>query len=148
MSQPELSEERIAGILANRYSWPGADREDVEQEARYAIERCRPKWRPGGKTWPAFAWLCAESHLIELCRRECFRRPLFSELVDRHPSYEDVVERVEARQRLRLILEFPLPPKQRAALNGAFVGKVIGAEARTEHMNRWYAKRKLLTALA
>ena len=97
--------------LSYRYSWPGADRDDVEQEARFAIERCRPKWRAGaGRSWPSFARMCAEAHLKEIRRRESYRRPQFSEPVTEQASSDDVVERVEARRRLRVILEFPLGP--------------------------------------
>jgi hypothetical protein len=93
-----------------------------------------------------FAWLCVERHLIALTRQECFRRPKYVRLVDRFAHFEDVVERVDARQRLRLILELPLPPRERRALNGAFVGE--DSVSRKVHMARYRAKRKLLTAAA
>lgn len=143
-----MTDEKIVVVLASRFSWPGADREDVEQEAWFALERCRPKWNPALKDWPGFAWMCVKNHLTELTRRECYRRPQCVVLSPALPYFEDVVERVDARRRLRLILELPLPPRERAALNGAFVGKAIGREARTEHMARYRAKRKLLTAAA
>lgn len=140
-----MSEEDVVRELSWRYYWPGADREDVAQEARFAIERCRPKWRPGGMSWRRYAWMCAESHLRELARRESLRRPQFAELVD-SPAPDDLVERVEARRRLRVILEFPLGPRERRAIDRAVAGVVVRRCERTEQMARYRARRKLLTA--
>lgn len=141
-----MTEEKIVYVLASRFSWPGADRDDVEQEARFALERCRPKWRPGGKAWLNFAWLCVTSHLIEVQRRESYRRPQLVSLEDRHPTSEDVVDRVDARQRLRLILEFPLNEKQRHAVDRALVGMTCPRDERCLDTALQRGKTKILAA--
>jgi RNA polymerase sigma factor (sigma-70 family) len=142
-----VTETDVVETLARRYWWPGADVDDVRQEAWFALERCRPKWRAGaGRTFLTWAWLCVENHLRDLTLRECSRRPRFAELHDAHPSFEDVVERVENRRLLRLCLELPLGPKERRALNGVLVGEELGVADRTGHMARYRARRKLLAA--
>jgi RNA polymerase sigma factor (sigma-70 family) len=133
--------------LARRYWWPGGELDDVRQEAWYALERCRSKWKPDcGRKFTTWAWLCVENHLRDLTLRECSRRPRFAELHDVHASSEDLVERVEARRLLRLCLEHPLGEKERRAINGVIVGEKLGATGRTEHMARYRARKKLLAA--
>lgn len=136
--------------LSRRFWWPGADLEDVEQEAWFALERCRGAYVAGaGRTWRSFAWLCVERHLRELRRRECYRRPQFAELHDVHTAADDVPSRADARARLRTILEHPLPAKERRALDGLLVGEQLdGHRDNTRHQARYRAKKKLLTALA
>ena len=113
-----MTEDELVGILASRYSWPGADREDVIQEAWFALERCRPKWRPGGKAWPYFAWMCAERHLLEVQRRECYRRPRLYSLEDRHSTVRMWSSASSSGSSCGSALELELPPRSARASTG------------------------------
>ena len=142
-----MTETDIVRTLAVRFYWPGADPEDVEQEAWFALERCRPKWKPeGGRTFLSWAWVCIESHLRELRRRERYRRPQFAELQDVHPASGDLVDRIEARRLLRLCLEYPLAPKERRAVNGAIVGERHSRDGSGMDTARWRGRKKLRAA--
>jgi len=142
-----MTEADVVRALTVRFHWPGAEPEDVEQEAWFALERCRPKWNPdAGRSFLSWAWMCIESHLREVRRRERYRRPQFAELHDVHPSHGDIVDRVEARRLLRLCLEFPLGPKERRAINGALVGERHNRDGSGLDTARWRGKQKLLAA--
>ena len=99
-SEP-MTEDRLVRILASSYFWPGAEWEDVAQEARFALERARSSFDPTRGEWLRFAWFRVKDHLIEQVRRETKRRPQFAYLSEQHPSFENVHDLVEARERLR-----------------------------------------------
>lgn len=57
--------ERIARQVAGGFFIPGADDDDVVQEARIGVWRSMRDWRPGaGSEWPSFARFCANRQLI------------------------------------------------------------------------------------
>lgn len=143
-----MTETDVVRTLASRFSWPGADFEDVLQEAWFALERCRARYEASrGKSWLSFAWMCVSSHLIEIQRRECYRRPRFVELSDRHSGSRDVVDVVEARSRLRTVLELPLGDREREAVNRQLVGLPCPRDGRWLDTAWQRAKPKLLAAV-
>lgn len=57
--------ERIARSAAGNIYYPGADHDDVVQEARIGVWKSLRDWRPGmGSTWASFAALCAQRQVI------------------------------------------------------------------------------------
>jgi DNA-directed RNA polymerase specialized sigma24 family protein len=121
-----MTEDRLISIPAGSYFWPGAEYEDVTQEARYALERARRVWNPDkGCPWLSFAWVCVKRHLIEQVRRETKRRPQFAFLSERHPARESVHELAEARAVLRYATEGPLTELERYALGRSIRGEPI-----------------------
>ncbi len=122
--------------LSRYFFAPGLEPDDLYQEARLA------------------AWLAPKCHARVAARRQVLdvvkiarRKPLLSKEID-VSSPHDTAERVESRELLRAILFHPLPPRERSALDRQLAGVAIGRAARTEHMARYRAKRRLGAILA
>jgi DNA-directed RNA polymerase specialized sigma24 family protein len=138
-----MTEDRLISILAGSYFWPGAEYEDVAQEARYALEKARGRWNPEkGCPWLSFAWVCVKRHLIEQVRRETKRRPQFAYLSERHPARGSVHELAEAREQLRTIVEAPLTDMERFVVGRALRGETLTDEKWMDNA-LWRARRKL-----
>lgn len=99
----------IVRKAARTYFWPGADREDVEQEAWLALERAKPESH-------ALAKVVVHRHLIEQVRRETRRRPQFSLLTDTHADPVVLEEIAEQREQVRRIATACLSQSERRAL--------------------------------
>lgn len=57
--------ERIARSQTKGIFFPGADHDDVLQEARFGVWRSMRDWRPdGGSSWPSFAHMCANRQVL------------------------------------------------------------------------------------
>lgn len=69
-------EERIVYSLAPRFFWPGAEPEDVRQEARIAILEARRTYDSARGSWFSYAWQAVYYRLVEIVRRERERRPV------------------------------------------------------------------------
>ncbi len=135
MSPSDVQLERIVRAVSRRYFWPGATREDVEQEARLALVQAQPDD-------PTLAWVIAERHLVEQVRRETRRRPQFSELRETVPARENVVELVEARDRLRSVLGARLTDRERYMVGRAIRGETLN-DAKWMDNALYSARRKL-----
>lgn len=138
-----MTEDGLIRSLASSYYWPGADWDDVAQEARYALERARLAYDPSrGASWLTFAWIRVRGHLIEQVRRETQRRPQFAYLSEQHPSPGDVVDLVAAREELRRVVETPLTDMERSALGRAVRGEPC-SEPKWLDNALWRARRKV-----
>lgn len=140
-----MTEEDLIRALASRYFWPGADYDDVVQEARYALERARASYDPARGSWLSFAWVRVRGHLIEQVRRETQRRPQFAELTEHHAAAGDVVDLVAARETLRRVVETPLSDMERCALGRAVRGESC-SEPKWMDNALWRARRKVACA--
>jgi DNA-directed RNA polymerase specialized sigma24 family protein len=134
--------ENIVKAAARIYYWPGAEIEDVEQEARLSLLRWKPKS-------PALAKVVVHRHLIEQVRRETRRRVQFTDagMLNNFPNprgYEDVVDQVSAREQLRRISRIPFSPVEREALSRAAQG--IGCVEKRLDNALHRARRKLRAA--
>lgn len=138
-----MSEDDVIRTLASRYYWPGADWDDVAQEARYALERARRVFDPTrGASWLTFAWVRVRGHLIEQVRRETKRRPQFATLTDQHEAPGELVDLVDARERLRRVVSTPLSALEREALGKALRGEPIKHPKAIDNA-LWRARRKV-----
>jgi DNA-directed RNA polymerase specialized sigma24 family protein len=136
-----VTEDDVARKLGREFYWPGADRDDVEQEARYWILRARETFRPGKGPFLPFAYFVARRNLIEIVRRETRRRPQFAELQDDYLVTRSLEEQVEIRQRLRLAIEAPLTDLERQALGRAMRGESCSEKSLDNALQR--VRRKL-----
>lgn len=66
--------ERAARAWACGYYLPGAERADVEQEARIGVLRAARSYRPSEGPFRAFARLCVRRQLIEAVKRATTQR--------------------------------------------------------------------------
>ena len=103
--------------ISREFFWPGADREDVQQEAWLALIEAKPENR-------ALASVVIRRRLIDRLRYHD-HRPQFAAEVDTADS-ETVHDIVERREMLRLILAVDLTDLERVAL-----GRVIREEPLT-----------------
>jgi hypothetical protein len=132
--------EPIIRAASRIYFWPGATREDVEQEARFALLEADV---PAGAFH--FAKVVVHRHLIEQVRRETLRRPKFAaELEDVVATSADVVDIVEARERLRSIARVYLSELEREAVRRVVTGKGCSDKRFDNALQR--ARRKLRAA--
>jgi DNA-directed RNA polymerase specialized sigma24 family protein len=131
-----VSGEGYCRFLARSFWAPGYDREDMLQEARIAM------WLAP----PGIENLCARRRLIEIVRRsKRGGRPSFCEPVDA-PDHADVVDLVDARERIRAVLSAPLTDLERAAIGSVVRGKPCTEKALDNALQR--ARRKLEQAAA
>lgn len=119
-------------MLSRFYFVAGMDADDIYQEARLA------------------AWLAPAGLERMAARRQVYdlmkigQRRRFDALGERDvASHVDVVDIVDARERLRAIMAMPWTPLQRRAL-----GRRIRGEGNTEKQldNAWFAVRRKLAA--
>src|SRR3990167_6639113 len=116
---PSLSD---PDVIASRFYWPGADRDDVRQEAAFAAIVAERSHEPARGNLRSFVRLVVTRHLTEQVRRERYRRPQFSELAETMGTPDNVVDLVAARERLRTVLAADLTPVERTALGRAARG--------------------------
>ena len=127
----------IARSQARKFFWPGATREDVEQEALLALCRHQP-------SSPQLAKTIIRRHLIEQVRRETQRRPQCVQggEADARSDTFDLVQLIEERERLRAVLNAPLSDLERAA-----VGRTLrGEPCYHPYDNALYRARRKLAA--
>lgn len=120
----------LARAIAADWSFPGADRDDVEQEAMIGVWQALRSWDPEGgcslKTWVRYAVRARLASALKQARR--LKHGPVSDATrefDQLPSLLDVVDLVEARRRLRHVLEYPLPPREREAVTCLLRGETI-----------------------
>jgi hypothetical protein len=117
--------------LASYFYAPGYDHDDMLQEARIAA------WLAPGHERRA-----ARSRLVDIVRRETLRRPQFVELRDVSAT-GDVIDLVDARDRLRAVLAAPLTVNERVAVGRAIRGVPICRSEKALGVALWRARRKL-----
>lgn len=141
-----MTEERLVSMLASSYYWPGAEWDDVAQEARYALERARSTFDPTRGVWLRFAWFRVRDHLIEQVRRETRRRPQFAFLSEEHAELGDVVDLVAARETLRRVVSTPLSELEREALGRCIRGEPVSGSGRKALDNALVRARRKVAA--
>ena len=128
-------------VIARGFYWPGADRDDVRQEAAYAAILAARSHDPARGSLRSFVRLVVTRHLTEQVRRERYRRPQFSELPETVSAQGSVVDLVHARERLRTVLAADLTPMERTALGRAARGEPCTEKRLDNALQR--ARRKL-----
>lgn len=149
----------LAYGIARSFRWPGADRDDVRQEAATALLHAERSWDRRG-SFVSFARVVVRRHLLD-CARLAERRPALVELPDleadeptypralaaREGTVEDVVLR---RERLRLVLEAPLSPRERRVLALVAqgypldeIGEALDLSAAVAKWTTWRARTRL-----
>lgn len=124
MGSLALQHKPLAWALARQYWWLGADLDDVRQEAMTALIEAESRWDRRG-AFTSFARVVIRNHLSD-CLQTFGRRRVLLETVpldeERDVSLLTVEAQVEARERLRFVLEAPLPERERAVLARAAQG--------------------------
>lgn len=157
----------VAYAIAALYFWPGADRDDVKQEALIGLWIAARDWRPdAGRTFRSFAELVIKRRLatcVKLAKRSKHAplndsiRVLVDEdgvsdqAVDQLPHLHQVADVAEDRERLAAVLraiDTDLSPLERRCIIGVASGlsyAEIGPQKRVENaLDK--ARRKLRAA--
>lgn len=132
--------EELAQSAAHGYYYPGAERDDVVQEARFGVWKAIRDWNPDRGSFDGFAWMCARRQVISGLKEA--KRNKASVLTDSVPldtplgntdwTLEDVVVShhafdpariVIAREELAILLESArtLTPLERMAVKRCLI---------------------------
>ncbi len=138
----------LARSLAHRIYVPGAESQDVQQEADVALWIAARNWDPSKGSFPAFATTVIQRRLASVLRAALVQgRRILTEadrdgLVLLHDHTDDVERIAVDRDHLRRIIDalVALPPAQRQALADALNGE---PQSKQTSNAAYRARRKL-----